>query len=169
VADTGYSGIWTGTLIEIVEQTYLRAAGSLGWSFPAALGAKCAAPARPVICFCGDGAFHYHLPELETSKRLGIPVVVVVNNNRGFGQGWPNVRRVAGNDDRAAAEILRFGDAADFAAIARGFGLNGETIERPAEIAPALRAALGRNETTVLDVRTDIESRAPEASMPGGS
>jgi acetolactate synthase-1/2/3 large subunit len=169
VADTGYSGIWTGTLVEFAQrQTYLRAAGSLGWSFPAALGAKCAAPDRPVICFCGDGAFHYHLTELETAKRLGIPVVVVVNNNRGFGQGWPNVRRVAGNDDRAAAEILRFGDAADFAAIARGFGLHGETIEHPSAIAPALRATLARNETTVLDVRTDIEARAPEASIPGG-
>ena len=44
VADTGYSGIWTSTLIELngTGQTYLRAAGSLGWSFPAALGAKCA-------------------------------------------------------------------------------------------------------------------------------
>jgi hypothetical protein len=43
VADTGYSGIWTGTMIELnaAGQTYLRAAGSLGWSFPASLGAKC--------------------------------------------------------------------------------------------------------------------------------
>ena len=46
VADTGYSGIWTGTMIDFngAGQTYLRAAGSLGWSFPASLGAKCAAP-----------------------------------------------------------------------------------------------------------------------------
>jgi acetolactate synthase-1/2/3 large subunit len=168
VADTGYSGIWTGTLVEITTQLYLRAAGSLGWAFPAALGAKCAAPDRPVVCYVGDGAFHYHLPELETARRLGLAVVVVVNNNRGFGQGWPNVCRVAGNDSAAAAEILRFGDAADFAAIARGFGLHGVTVDRPAEIAPALRAALARNETTVIDVRTDIESRAPEASIPGG-
>ena len=44
VADTGYSGIWTGTMIDLngAGQTYLRAAGSLGWAFPASLGAKCA-------------------------------------------------------------------------------------------------------------------------------
>ena len=44
VADTGYSSIWSSSLIELngEGQTYLRAAGSLGWSFPAALGAKCA-------------------------------------------------------------------------------------------------------------------------------
>ncbi|HEV7266566.1 MAG TPA: thiamine pyrophosphate-binding protein [Falsiroseomonas sp.] len=169
VADTGYSGIWTGTLVEFdgAGQTYLRAAGSLGWSFPAALGAKCAAPDRPVVCFTGDGAFHYHLAELETARRLGLAVVVVINNNRGFGQGWPNVRRMAGNDTAAASELLRFGETADFAAIARGFGVEGVTVETPDQIAPALRAALAANRTVVLDVRTDIEARAPEASIPG--
>lgn len=168
VADTGYSGIWTGTLVELETQLYLRAAGSLGWAFPAALGAKCAAPDRPVVCFCGDGAFHYHLAELETAKRLGLAVVLVVNNNRGFGQGWPNLRRAAGNDEAAAAELLRFGGDADFAAIARGFGLPGVVVERPGDIGPALRAALASGETTLIDVRTDIESRAPEPFTPEG-
>lgn len=166
VADTGYSGIWTGTLIDLTTQGYQRAAGSLGWAFPAALGAKCAAPDRPVLCWSGDGAFHYHLAELETAKRLGIAVVCVVNNNQGFGQGWPNLRRAAGNDPAAAAELLRFGDHADFAAIARGFGLRGIVVERPEDIAPALRDALAAKETVVIDVRTDIEARAPEPYTP---
>ncbi|HET9222505.1 MAG TPA: thiamine pyrophosphate-binding protein, partial [Roseiflexaceae bacterium] len=49
VADTGYASIWTATMVRLSHsgQTYLRAAGSLGWGFPAALGAKCAAPERP--------------------------------------------------------------------------------------------------------------------------
>jgi acetolactate synthase-1/2/3 large subunit len=153
-------------MIDLEAQGYERAAGSLGWAFPAALGAKCAAPDRPVLCWSGDGAFHYHLAELETAKRLGIAVVCVVNNNRGFGQGWPNLRRAAGNDERAAAELLRFGESADFAAIARGFGLQGVVVEKPGDIAPALRAALASNETVVLDIRTDIEARAPEPYTP---
>ena len=72
VADTGYSGIWTGTMIDFngSGQTYLRAAGSLGWSFPASLGAKCAAPNRAVLCFTGDGGFYYHLAELEIGTPL---------------------------------------------------------------------------------------------------
>jgi hypothetical protein len=49
-------------------QSYIRAAGSLGWGFPAAMGAKCGAPDRPVICFIGDGGFYYHLSELETAS-----------------------------------------------------------------------------------------------------
>ncbi len=75
VADTGYSGIWTGTMIDFngAGQTYLRAAGSLGWSFPAALGAQCAAPDRNVLCFTGDGGFYYHLAELEFGAALRHP------------------------------------------------------------------------------------------------
>ena len=67
VADTGYSGIWTGTMIDFngAGQSYLRAAGSLGWAFPASLGAQCAAGPRKVLCFTGDGGFYYHLAELE--------------------------------------------------------------------------------------------------------
>jgi acetolactate synthase-1/2/3 large subunit len=168
VADTGYSGIWTGTLVEFngAGQNYLRAAGSLGWSFPAALGAKLAAPERPVVCFSGDGAFHYHLAELETAQRCGIAVTVVINNNRGFGQGWPNVRRMAGNDAEAAGALLRFGEAADFVALARAFGLPGRRVEHPSEIGPALREAMAAKTTMVLDVRTDIEARAPEPWTP---
>jgi len=167
VADTGYSGIWTGTLVEMngAGQTYLRAAGSLGWSFPAALGAKCAAPGRKVVCWSGDGAFYYHLAELETARRRGLAVTVVVNNNSGFGQGWPNLRRVAGNRPGVAETLLRFGPT-DFSAVARSFGLRGIRVERPDEIAPALREAIAADETVVVDVATDIEARAPEAWIP---
>ncbi len=167
VADTGYSGIWTGTLVELngAGQTYLRAAGSLGWSFPAALGAKCAAPDRKVVCWSGDGALYYHLPELETARRRGIAVTLVVNNNSGFGQGWPNYLRQAGDRPQAAEQMLRFGPT-DFAAVARSFGLQGIRVERPGEIAPALRDAIAAEETVVVDVATDIEARAPEPWAP---
>ena len=166
VADTGYSGIWTGTLVDLAPgQTYLRAAGSLGWAFPAALGAKCAAPDRKVVCWSGDGALYYHLPELETARRRGIAVVLVVNNNSGFGQGWPNYLQQAGNRPVAAEQVLRFGPT-DFAAIARQFGLTGIRVERPGELAGALAAALASNETVVVDVVTDIDCRAPEPWTP---
>src|SRR5205823_12988265 len=98
VADTGYSGIWTGTMIELngAGQSYLRAAGSLGWAFPASLGAKCAAGDHKVICFTGDGGFYYHLAELESARRCGIAVTVIVNNNSGFCQNLNGVNRIAG-------------------------------------------------------------------------
>jgi len=168
VADTGYSGIWTGTMIELngTAQTYLRAAGSLGWSFPASLGAKCAAGSRAVLCFTGDGGFYYHLAELETARRCGIAAVIVVNNNSGFGQNLTGVRRVAGNRPGRGEELIRFGPT-DFTAVARSLGVRGIRVEQPAEIAPALTEALAAAEPVVVDVVTDLEPRAPEPWAPG--
>lgn len=161
VADTGYSGIWTGTMVELEPgQSYLRAAGSLGWAFPAALGAKLAAPDRKVLCWSGDGALYYHLAELETARRRGIAAVLVVNNNSGFGQGWPNLVKQAGNRPQAAEQMLRFGPT-DFAAVARSFGVHGIRVEAPQELGPALARALAMEEPVVVDVVTDIECRAP--------
>ncbi len=170
VADTGYSSIWTSSLVELngAGQTYLRAAGSLGWSFPAALGAKCAAPHRKVICWTGDGAIYYHLTELETAKRRGIAVVLVVNNNSGFGQGWPNIQRQQGNKPGDVRELVRFGPT-NFADVAGVFGLRGIRVEDPSQLGPALRDAMASDETVVVDVATDIDCRAPEPWLPEGS
>jgi acetolactate synthase-1/2/3 large subunit len=172
VADTGYSGIWTGTMIELNGggQDYLRAAGSLGWAFPAALGAKCAAGSRPVVCFTGDGGFYYHLAELESARRRGIAVAVIVNNNSGFGQNLTGARRALGNNSGggpgAIDDLVRFGPT-DFAAVAQSFGVRGIRVERAGEIAAALGQAIGAGESVVVDVVTDIEPRAPEPWVPG--
>jgi acetolactate synthase-1/2/3 large subunit len=170
VADTGYSSIWSSSLIEMngEGQTYLRAAGSLGWSFPASLGAKCAAPNRKVVCWSGDGAIYYHLTELETAKRRGIAVVLVINNNSGFGQGWPNIQRQQGNKPGDVRDLVRFGPT-NFADVARVFGLRGIRVEDPSQIQAALKDALASDETVIVDVATDIDCRAPEPWLPGAS
>ena len=167
VADTGYSGIWTGTMIDLngAGQTYLRAAGSLGWAFPASLGAKCAAGPRKVVCFTGDGGFYYHLAELETARRCRIPVTIIVNNNSGFGQNLTGVRRISGNRPGRGEELIRFGPT-DFTAVAKSFGVRGIRVEQPHDIAPALQQALSADEPVVVDVVTDLEPRAPEAWAP---
>src|SRR5215468_6438665 len=167
VADTGYSGIWTGTMIELngAGQTYLRAAGSLGWAFPASLGAKCAAGDRKVICFTGDGGYYYHLAELESARRYNIPVVVIVNNNSGFGQNLTGVHRIAGDRSDRGEALIRFGPT-DFAAVARSFGVRGIRVEQPGEIATALQQAIAANGPVVVDVVTALEPRAPEPWTP---
>ena len=167
VADTGYSGIWTGTMIDLngAGQGYQRAAGSLGWAFPASLGATCAAGRRKVVCFTGDGGFYYHLAELETARRCNIPVTVIVNNNSGFGQNLTGVRRISGNRPGRGEELVRFGPT-DFTAVARSFGVRGLRVEQPQEIAPALQQALAADEPVLVDVVTDLEPRAPEPWAP---
>jgi acetolactate synthase-1/2/3 large subunit len=162
VADTGYSGIWTGTMIDLngAGQTYLRAAGSLGWAFPASLGAQCAAGPRKVVCFTGDGGFYYHL-----ARRCNIPATIIINNNSGFGQNLTGVRRISGNRPGRGEELIRFGPT-DFTAVARSFGVRGIRVEQPSEIAPALSEALAAPEPVLVDVVTDLEPRAPEPWAP---
>lgn len=165
VADTGYAAYWTCNHLEMKPtQTYLRAAGSLGWSFPAALGAKCAAPDRKVVCFNGDGAFYYHLPEIETALRYRIPIVVVVNNNSGFGQDAVNMT-ARGMPAPQVRSLAAF-SSTDFAAVARAFGANGIRVTDPRQLAGALRDALASDTLTVVDVVTDFLSKPPEPWAP---
>lgn len=159
VADTGYSAIWAGTLIEInsPDQLFLRAAGSLGWAFPAALGAKCALPERPVVCFSGDGAFWYHLCEIETAVRWNIPTVTVINNNSVLGQSQLGIRRAYRGEAGRAEQQYRFNDT-DFARVARDLGALGIRVQKPGEIRGALRQALESKRPAVIDVVTEAES-----------
>jgi len=164
VSDTGHSGIWTGTMVDLRHpgQGYIRAAGSLGWAFPAALGAKCAARERPVICFTGDGGFWYHMAEMETALRWGINTVTVVNNNHSLNQGKRGTEQAyvdrTGNPD----QLWQFLDV-DFARIAEVVGCFGVRVERAGELRNALQDALASGKPAIVDVVSDIEAVAPLA------
>jgi acetolactate synthase-1/2/3 large subunit len=159
VSDTGYSAIWAGTLIRITKpnQLFLRASGSLGWAFPAGIGAKCALPDRPVVAFSGDGAFWYHLQEIETAVRRDIPTVTVINNNSVLGQSQIGIRRAYGKDRGKETDQYRFLDT-DFARIAESMGALGIRVERPEMISRALETAIASNRPAVVDVVTEPES-----------
>jgi acetolactate synthase I/II/III large subunit len=167
VSDTGYSSIWTATMLYLTHpgQSYLRAAGSLGWAFPAALGAKCAAPGRPVVCFTGDGGFWYHLSELETACRYGINTVTIINNNNGLAQGITDIHTVYGERAGNPSELYRF-TPVSFARIAQEMGCFALRVEDPHEIAGAIRQALAAGVPAVVEVMTGLEYRAPEPWSP---
>jgi acetolactate synthase-1/2/3 large subunit len=167
VSDTGHSGIWTGTMVDLTqpEQRYLRCSGSLGWGLPAALGAKCAAPDRPVICFTGDGGFWYHMSELETAVRCGINTVTVINNNHSLNQDRSGVDRVYAGQPGNSAEIWVFQEL-DLARVAESMGCVGIRVERPGHIQSALEQALAADRPAVVDVASDIEIAAPLPIVP---
>ena len=168
VADTGHAGIWTGTMVDLKspQQSYLRAAGSLGWAFPATLGAKCAAPDRPVVGFTGDGGFWYHIGELETAARYGINAVMVVNNNHSLNQDKRGTERAyagvaGGNSD----EIWQFTNV-NLARVAESMGCMGIRVERPGDIRSAIQRALASGRPAVVDVATDMNAVAPPPWSP---
>jgi acetolactate synthase-1/2/3 large subunit len=167
VADTGYASIWTATMVTLSrpQQTYLRAAGSLGWGFPAALGAKCAAPERPVICFTGDGGFWYHLSELETARRNRINTVTIINNNNALAQGIDDIHAMYGDRPGNPAELYQF-EPVSFARIAEEIGCLGIRVEHPDAIGAAIRQALAADRPAVVEDMTGVEYRAPEPWAP---
>ena len=167
VSDTGHSGVWTGTILDLKfpTQTYVRCAGSLGWALPAAMGAKCAAPDRPVLCFTGDGGIWYHIAEIETAVRCGIPTVTVVNNNHSLNQEQIGVEQTYGGRTAGSDELWLFEDA-DFAKIAESMGALGLTVNKPSELASALDQAFSSGRPAVVDVKTHLEGIAPDPWMP---
>ncbi|MEW6333056.1 MAG: thiamine pyrophosphate-dependent enzyme, partial [Thermodesulfobacteriota bacterium] len=167
VSDTGFAGIWTGAMVNYSRPgaSYIRAAGSLGWAFPAAIGAKCGAPHRPVVCFIGDGGFYYHLTELETASRWGINVVTVVNNNQVLRQCVDGINQAYGDRPGNRDEQYKF-QKTDFAKLAEDMGCVGIRVEKPGQIAEAFKRALGVNRPVVIDVVTDPACRAPGPWTP---
>src|SRR5262249_24949072 len=98
VVDTGHAGMRMGGKYDLTSptQSYMRSAGHLGWAFPAGLGAKCAAPDRPVVVFTGDAGFWYHIGEIETAVRWRMNSITVVNNNSSGNQSKRGFDRVYG-------------------------------------------------------------------------
>jgi acetolactate synthase-1/2/3 large subunit len=169
VADTGHASQWTGQLLNFrhSSQTFLRAVGSLGWAYPASLGAKAALPDRPVISFVGDAGFMYHLPELETAKRRSLHTITIVNNNGCLGQGRTNLTKlqIDGKAGPGMGDCFEFIQQ-DFAAIARSFGCVGIRVDHPSELRAALDQALKEEGPVVIDVHTEPTAAARTPWMP---
>ena len=164
VADTGWSAVWSATMIRMKSsQMYTRAAGSLGWSFPASLGAKCAAPDRPVINFIGDGAFFYLNTEMETAARRNIKTVTVINNNNSLSQCIPFAQaHYPGEQDRCSDRFTF--SSPNLAKIAESYGLWAKRVDRAEDIAPALAEALAADKPALVEVLTDHDQPGPPSA-----
>ncbi len=162
VSCTGHSGIWTGTMLDLTQpkQGYIRATGSLGWAFPAALGVKCALPERPVICFTGDGGFWYHIAELETALRHSINTVTVVNNNHSLNQVGGGYIEEPGTD-----ALWQFTEV-NLAKVAQSIGCFGVQVTHPGELKHALKDAFASGKPAVVDVVSDINAMPARAWAP---
>jgi acetolactate synthase-1/2/3 large subunit len=166
VCDTGHAGMWSAQQLWVNKPwDFIRAAGSLGWAFPASLGAKVAMPKKPVVCFTGDGGFWYHLQELETAVRCGIPTVTVVNNNNSLNQETTIFQHAyGGKPSQKQGEMWHFSQV-NFAAIAETMGALGIRVTKPGELRSALDRAVSSGCPAVVEVTSQIEALAPNAWM----
>lgn len=164
LSDTGHAGMWMGGMYDMRgKQSFMRSAGHLGWAFPAGLGAKCAAPNRPVVTFTGDAGLWYHIGELETAVRWNIAAVTVVNNNASGNQSKRGFDRAYGGEQTQKARELWTYGMVDFARIANDIGALGIRVEKAADFPGALEKAIASKRPALIDVVTDIEAIAPAA------
>jgi acetolactate synthase-1/2/3 large subunit len=163
VVDTGHAGMWSAAFLDLKKpsQDFIRAAGSLGWSFPAAIGAKLSQPARPVAVFTGDGGFWYHIGELETAVRLRLDLVIVVNNNNRLSQEYDIYKEAYGGELKGNHHELWHFREVNLAQLAERFGATGIRVEDPGELGGALKRAFETGGPCVVDVITDADAMAP--------
>ena len=165
-ADASYSSNW------VINYLTANRAGQRFWpprgragrggGGPRAIGAQGAAPEARVVCLCGDGGFAHSWAELETLRRLKVPVTVVVLNNGILGFQKHGEDTVLGEHTIACD----FADV-DHAAIARACGIRAVRVERGEDVGPALDAAFASNEPNLIEVLTDPDAKPPLSFFHG--
>ena len=136
--------------------------GSMGYSVPAAVAAKIAAPGRTVVAIAGDGEFLMNGQEFATAMQYRAPIIVLVVNNGMYGT-------IRMHQEREYPGRISGTELAnpDFAAYARAFGGHGETVERTADFAPAFQRAVASGKPAILELRIDPEAITPSATLSG--
>ncbi|MCH7606040.1 MAG: thiamine pyrophosphate-binding protein, partial [Chloroflexi bacterium] len=134
--------------------------GGLGFSFPASLGAKFAAPNRPVVNFNGDGGFLFNAQEFATAVRYGLRVVTVIMNNSCWGSEKA-YQRYAFNERYVGADTNnpRFDKYAEL------FGGTGFYVERPEDIGDAFLEALKTDGPSIIEIPTDPDEMPRPARL----
>lgn len=168
VADGGDTSGWMGgqAVVEAagrwMSHGYL---GCLGVGIPFALAAKVAHPGRQVLTVIGDGSVGLNFAEFDTAVRHDLPIVVVVNNDQGWGMVRHGQISKYGGDRTAGVEL----GATRYDLAAAGFGAHAEFVERPGEIKPALERAFASGKPACINVISDptLSPRAYRAQRSG--
>src|SRR5690242_4136093 len=132
------------------DSFYTMASGGLGWGLPAAVGMALGRSHVRTVCLVGDGSAMYSIQALWTAAQRKLPLTVVVINNAGYGamrsfSQVMQVRNVPGLDLPGI----------DFVKIAEGHGCDAVRVAKASELAPALKRALARKGTSLVEVIVD--------------
>jgi len=139
-------------------------AGTMGFGFPAAIGAKVAKPNVNVFLIDGDGSFQMTIQELGTVKEGNIKVIPLIMNNSYLGmvRQWLELF-----SDKRYSEVY-LGTTPDFVKVAEAYGLKGIRVKKKEELSPALKQAVQNDVTTLIDVQIEEESNILPMLPPGG-
>ncbi len=144
---------------------------AMGFTLPAAIGAKLAAPHRQVVGVDGDGSFLMTVQELATAVQYEIPVVIIVLNNIGW-QSIRNLQIASYGVNRVHATEFRTKEGKyitpKFAEMAESFGAYGQRIERGEEIQPALGRAFDSGRPAIVEIMVNLEFKLSTPIATGG-
>jgi acetolactate synthase-1/2/3 large subunit len=141
---------------------------TMGFTVPAAIGAKLAAPDRQVVGVAGDGDFAMNVQELATAVQLGLDVVYLVLNN----YGWQSINNLQkGTFGRELITRFRTPDGAfyspDFTRLAEAYGCHAERVEEPGDVGPALERAFAAGGPAVVEAICATEGPMAQLSKVG--
>ena len=164
--EVGQNQMWAALYYKALKpRTFITSGGlgTMGFGFPASLGAKVACPDRPVVDIAGDGSFMMTEQELACSVTEKIPVTVIVLNNSMLGMvaQW---QRLFYNRRYSAVEL---GHIPDFVKLAEAYGAQGVRAGSLAEFTKAVREALRSEVTTIIDVPISPEENVFPMIPPG--
>lgn len=154
--EVGQHQMWTAQYYRFSRPRSLASSGGLGamgYGFPAALGVQIGRPDELVFCIAGDGSFLMNAQELATAVAYNIPVKVAIINNGYLGM----VRQLQELFCRGRYHSVELKQGPDFAKLAEAYGAVGLRVEKPADVAPALRRALETAGPVVIDFKVKSE------------
>ena len=125
--------------------------GTLGYALPAAIGAKLAAPNRPVVALVGDGGFQFTLPELASAVEADTPIIILLWNNRGYGE----IKRYMQNRGIPAIGVDIY--TPDFLAVAKGFGCHAQRASSFEHLRRLLQTAARAERPTIIELLEDAD------------
>jgi 2-hydroxyacyl-CoA lyase 1 len=125
--------------------------GCLGVGIPFGIGAKLSHPDRMVVVVCGDTAFGFNAMEMETAVRSRVPILVIVANNEGSTGALTQKSLFPLGYER----VTMFQPGIQYEQIMRAFGGYAERVERPQQIAPALKRAAASGMAACINIRVD--------------
>ncbi|MEM2434166.1 MAG: biosynthetic-type acetolactate synthase large subunit [Candidatus Bathyarchaeia archaeon] len=164
--EVGQNQMWAALYLKVYKpKTFISSGGlgTMGFGFPAAIGAKAACPNVPVIDIAGDGSFIMTEQDLASSVAWNIPVIVIVLNNSVLGMVAQWQRLFYGR--RYSAIDLK--GLPDFVKLAEAYGAQGFRAQSIDEFRRALKAALNSDVTTVIDVPISSEENVLPMVPPG--
>jgi acetolactate synthase-1/2/3 large subunit len=164
--EVGQNQMWAALYFNALKpRTFIGSGGlgTMGFGFPAAIGAKVACPDRPVVDIAGDGSFRMTEQELGTSVTEDIPVIVIVLNNSVLGMvaQWQRMFY------KKRYTAVKLGSVPDFVKLAEAYGAQGFRVGSIREFSKAVKQALKTNITTVIDVPISFEEDVVPMVPPG--